>query len=168
MEIIIIDSNILFQLEYGGLVDAAFSLKKYKMLTTSLIFENEVRRNYLCDRGLEIRDLSEYEVSRLEMLAAIKRPGGAYAPGKPDISTFVLAESLNAKLITGDAGLRTLSEKLGVEVHGLIWFINELFEEKIIDSKQAKCFYEAVLFFGGRLPVEEIEKQLKRFEKSER
>ena len=46
------------------------------------------------------------------------------------VSTFVLAESLNAKLITGDAGLRTLSEKLGVEVHGLIWFINELFEEK--------------------------------------
>ena len=53
-----------------------------------------------------------------------------------DHSALALAMQEKCPLLTGDKDLRTAAKSEGVEVHGTVWIIEELLNQKLI--KQAK------------------------------
>jgi predicted nucleic acid-binding protein len=72
-----------------------------------------------------------------------------------DHSALALALQERCPLLTGDKDLRVAAKKEGVEVHGTLWIIEELLNQKILKQSQAK---------GSRLPWGDVEKLLNRWE----
>ncbi|MGB9748138.1 MAG: hypothetical protein ACPLXM_14525, partial [Bacteroidales bacterium] len=56
--------------------------------------------------------------------------------------------------------MREVAEKLGLEVHGTIWVIDELFNGKRISSPKALALLERLLQTNNWLPKGEIEKRI--------
>ena len=79
---------------------------------------------------------------------------------------FVLAEShVDCILLTGDSHLRNLAVKHKIEVHGILWVIDEIHRNSI---KAARLLYAALLELSAdpavRLPKRELTLYLKRYE----
>jgi predicted nucleic acid-binding protein len=60
--------------------------------------------------------------------------------------------------------LRLAAKKEGVEVHGTLWIIEELLNQKIIQQSQAKGSFDAMKVKGSRLPWGDVDKLLNRWE----
>jgi predicted nucleic acid-binding protein len=81
-----------------------------------------------------------------------------------DHSALALAIQERCPLLTGDKDLRVAAKKEGVEVHGTLWIIEELLNQKIIQQNQAKDSFDAMRVKGSRLPWGDVEKLLNRSE----
>lgn len=68
-------------------------------------------------------------------------------------------------LLTGDRKLRNASLIDGVEVHGIIYVINQLVEEGILAKRIAISKLKQLGPSNPRLPKDEIEKRIKLWEK---
>lgn len=75
------------------------------------------------------------------------------------MSVLLLAEQLNATLLTGDGRLRSKSEKSGLEVRGTLWVLDELVRQSIITRTIAFKKLEIIIAKGARLPESEIQKR---------
>ncbi len=81
-----------------------------------------------------------------------------------DHSALALALQEQCPLLTGDKDLRVAAKKEGVEVHGTIWIIEELLNQKMIQKSQATGSFDAMRAKGSRLPWGDVEKLLSRWE----
>ena len=82
---------------------------------------------------------------------------------------FALAESVKAcVLLTGDAELRTLAESHDMEVHGILWLLDEIHRHGLAPAEQLAAvlrgFDEDPVV---RLPGHELAALLRRLEKTE-
>ncbi|VAX13533.1 hypothetical protein MNBD_GAMMA24-2170 [hydrothermal vent metagenome] len=59
--------------------------------------------------------------------------------------------------------MRKLMQRL---IHGTLWLIERLHSEKIIHHKRAEQAYTEMSQKNRRLPWDEVEKQLKQFQKN--
>ena len=66
-------------------------------------------------------------------------------------------------LLTGEAILRTTAEQEGLEVHGMLWLMDEMFNKDLIDFPGAKKAYAAMKQDGSRLPWDKVDRQLRRY-----
>ncbi|NLG71656.1 MAG: PIN domain-containing protein [Chloroflexi bacterium] len=83
-----------------------------------------------------------------------------------DLAAFILARDLNAVLLTGDRRLRALAEAHGVEVHGVLWILDQLIHRQILEPGAACERLERICAMGARLPVGECERRLIRWRSS--
>ena len=72
------------------------------------------------------------------------------------------AKQLNCPLLTGDGKLRSEAIDQGVTVHGSLWVIRTLVEQKIISVEVGVENLEKLKIINDRLPLEEIEKLIKK------
>lgn len=56
------------------------------------------------------------------------------------------------------------AENEEVEVHGTLWLIEQMVSAGLIRPKRARQAYDAMRKAGRRLPWDEVEDQLRRFE----
>jgi len=73
-----------------------------------------------------------------------------------DAHVLVLADSLGAFLLTGDRVLRNKAEKMGVEVHGILWLLDVMMASKGLDCMEVLDALDRMASGGSRLPVAEI------------
>lgn len=127
MQIIISDSSCLIDLRKTALLKA-FLMLPYEIVIPNTLFEEELLRfseqekKALLDNGLKVLDLPGEGVRR-----AIKLEADFPVLSIHDCFAFALAESIpDSILLTGDGGLRTIASDHQIEVHGVLWAIDEM------------------------------------------
>lgn len=127
MRIVVSDSSCLIDLRKASLLDAFLKLP-YEILIPNTLFHDELlkftaaEKRSLLRNGLKVVDIPGAGVLRAREIIQ----------ETPRLSTndgfaFVVAEDhAGCILVTGDRLLRSVATDHGIEVHGVLWIIDEL------------------------------------------
>lgn len=154
------DANIWIDLHHANLLDEVFQLEATWM-TPDIVFYDEVLtvdRPLLKDLGLHVRPLTGEELNRITEISP-HYP----SPSPKDLSTIVVAEVEDCIVVTGDGPLRTAVETEGIEVHGVLWVLDQLVDQSIISSSRAATALNTMVSRGSRLPESEVKQRLRRW-----
>jgi predicted nucleic acid-binding protein len=165
MRIVVSDSSCLIDLRKVSLLDALLKLP-CEFLIPDTLFEDELlkftteQKKALVRGGLKVIDLPGERVLRAQ---AIIRQSPRLSVN--DGFAFVLAESHpGCILLTGDGELRGLAARHSMEVHGVLWVLDELHRHEI---ESAKALLAALRAFSAdptvRLPARDVAASIKRF-----
>lgn len=165
MRIVVSDTSCLIDLRKVSLLDALLRLP-CEFLIPDTLFEDELlkftaaQKKALIRAGLKVIDLPGERVLRAQ--AVIKQ---APRLSVHDGFAFALAEGHpGCILLTGDGELRNLAARHKMEVHGVLWVIDELHRHQI---EKAKILLAALRAFSAdptvRLPRREVAASIKRF-----
>lgn len=158
MRILVSDTSVLVDLERGGLIEATCRLP-HQFVVPDLLYRRELEANQgprWKASGLQIAELSDVEVRiaqdvRLEVAQL----------SLPDSFAFALASQRRWTLLTGDGALRSYASSRQVQVHGVLWVIDELQVNAVLERDQ---LFMALKTIGEhprcRLPRVEIERRL--------
>ena len=148
---LVTDASIWISLERAGVLLAVLDLP-YDFISPDLV-AGELRtpmEGLLAEAGLRIESLSGEEVAALVDLTE-KYP----APGRKDLSTLVLAKKLSAVLLTGDAKLRAAAAQEGIEVHGVLWLLQQMVDHELLGPLDAAGLVDTLTDRGIYLPKRE-------------
>jgi predicted nucleic acid-binding protein len=165
MRIVVSDSSCLIDLRKVSLLDALLKLP-CEFLIPNTLFEDEllkftpIQKKALVRGGLQVIDLPGERVLRAR---AVMRQAPRLSVH--DGFAFALAESQSGCiLLTGDGELRSLATQHNMEVHGVLWVIDELHRNRIV---KAKALLSALQTFSSdptvRLPRREVATFIKRY-----
>ncbi len=165
MRIVVSDSSCLIDLRKVSLLDALLRLP-FEFLIPDTLFEDELlkftaaQKKALLRGGLKVIDLPGERVLRAQ---AVMRQAPRLSVN--DGFAFALAEGHpGCILLTGDGELRDLATRHQMEVHGVLWAIDEIHRNQI---ETAKTLLAALQAFSEdpavRLPRREVSASIKRF-----
>lgn len=167
MQVIAIqDANIIIDLVNIDLFSSCLQLP-YQFITTDLIFYSELYEAQVAfiDPHIQTGKFTLIKIPP-EDLAEIK------AASKEDIrlseqdwSAFYYAQKLNGLLMTGDKRLKELAAKKNVPACGILWILDELLMQSVIDHAKAIAYLNGLVQKNKWLPVDECEKRLKGWAK---
>lgn len=166
MRIVVSDSSCLIDLQKVSLLDAFLRLP-YEVLIPNTLFEDELirfsvaQKRALIRAGLKVIDLPGERVVRAQQVLR-----EAPRLSIHDAFAFVLAEAeQGCILLTGDGSLRTIAETKKIEVHGVLWVIDELHTHRICFPRELHAALQQLLDDPAvRLPRRDLMVSLKRFE----
>jgi predicted nucleic acid-binding protein len=166
MRIVVSDSSCLIDLRKVSLLDTFLRLP-YEFLIPNTLFEEELlkftaaQKNALVRGGLKVVDLPGERVLRAQQVVRTVPTISVH-----DGFAFALAESHpDSILLSGDGELRKLAAVHEIEVHGVLWVIDEIHRCKLATVANLRS---ALQLFSGdatvRLPRRELVAYIKRFE----
>jgi len=166
MRIIISDTSCLIDLRKAALL-AAFLRLPYEILIPNTLFEDELlsfsseEKRGLISAGLKVVDLPGPQVSRARDVIRAQPRLSIH-----DGFAFALAETLpGCILLTGATALRTLAERSRIEVHGIFWVCDQLFDGKLSTAKQLHiALSKLAADFSVRLPKRELAAYIRRYQ----
>jgi hypothetical protein len=166
MRIIISDSSCLIDLRKASLL-AAFLRLPFEILTPNTLFEDELlsftaaEKLSLIRDGLKVVDLPGVQVSRARDVIR-SRPRLSIHDG----FAFALAEAhATCILLTGDSELRSLAESSRIEVHGVLWVCDQLFDGKLSTAEQLLAALSQLAADPAvRLPKRELAGYIRRYQ----
>lgn len=136
----VVDTNTIFDLHYGKLLQITFRLPCKFVITNFIIRElHNPPFHTLSSMGLLVENLSSEGVKELRDMM-----GRYEGPSYQDISVLVLAKARNTVLITGDEALRRAAADNSVDCHGTCWLIDYLANESLITYSEAISAYELI------------------------
>ncbi|GHF01451.1 hypothetical protein GCM10016455_23000 [Aliiroseovarius zhejiangensis] len=167
MRIVISDTSCLIDLRKGGLLSGLLALP-YQFAIPLPLFEDELldmsgrEKQMLIDSGLEVWDLSGEQVKRS---GDVQRGNRALTIN--DCFAFIAAaDTSDAILLTGDGPLRRFASAQAVEVHGVLWAVDEMHAASVMPPQ---VLYRALVIFEEDptvwLPVAEHTRRLQKFRK---
>lgn len=161
-EIVIKDACVLFDLIDLGILKQFYQLDITVYTTPEVIAEitdeaqlTEVN-NYIENGRLRIDEYGTFET--IVTIIAMN-PGLSFADG----SVIELAIRINATVLSSDKGLRNEAQRRSLKVRGVIWVIEELEKNGIIDVKTAIEVLNKYPQVNKRAPVSEIEKLIRKY-----
>jgi predicted nucleic acid-binding protein len=165
MRIVVSDSSCLIDLRKVSLLDALLRLP-CEFLIPDTLFEDELlkftpaQKKSLIRGGLKVIDLPGERVLRAQAVIRLSPRLSVH-----DGFAFALAEShAGCILLTGDGELRNLATQHKMEVHGVLWVIDEMHRHRI---EKAKTLLAALRSFSAdstvRLPRREVAASIRRF-----
>jgi len=158
MLLVISDACVLIDIECGELTSAMFSLS-YQFVVPDTLFAEELeeRHSHLSQFGLISKTMSG------DLVAEAYRLHQTYKqPSVNDLLALTLAKHEGCQLLTGDKALRNAAKKLNVEVHGTIWLVEQMLQDKKITVGVARVAFQKMKESGSRLPWGEVDKVLSR------
>lgn len=158
--ILVADANIWIDFHHAGRLKEIFALP-FEICTTDFVADELKKPDItkLKSLGLRVESLSAEKVQTLFDLANKYRK-----PSLPDLSCLLLAKDKNCGLLTGDNNLRAASKEEGVKVHGTLWLLDKLVENKVLKKKSASQALTKMMEHGARLPADECSIRLKNWE----
>lgn len=156
------DANIFIDLIILGLIGNLFELD-IEIHTTREVFDQLTTKQrdtlvtYHANGSLVIYDFSAEEIAEIYNLSF---PAGLEPA---DRSVFYYAKRLACMVISGDNKLRKYCHSNGLEVHGLIWFFDEVVARELISKATALTKLEKLMSYNDRLPGDELSKRLKEW-----
>ena len=158
MAVLVSDTSVIFDLERGGLLDQVFQLP-YEFAVPDLLFDRELAEEFgdrLIALGLRVESLSGEEVAAAAQLTRRER-----SLSGPDAFAFSIAQSRTWTLLTGDGALRRTAEAAGVAVHGVLWVLDQLEQQAVVDLEILYDGLSAIAVHPRcRLPRAEIARRL--------
>jgi hypothetical protein len=169
VRIIVSDSSCLIDLRKASLLDVFLRLP-YEILIPNTLFEEELirftveQKETLVRGGLQIMDLPGESVLRAQEVV-----GALPHLSIHDGFAFALAErNPGCILLTGDGGLRKLGLEHRMEVHGMLWLIDEIHANGLASTERLltilRAFADDPLV---RLPKRELALQIRRYERGD-
>jgi len=163
MKLIITDANIFFDIICIGALPEFFALD-YEISTTNFVVKEILESNQKeqIESFIRAKKLHVFKLTIDEIEAIMTFPTKRTFKGITDKTVLWKSHQLKCPLLTGDKKLKNEAEDLQIEVHGSIWVINELIEQKIITNTKGVELLEALKFINASLPHNEIDKIIKR------
>ena len=160
--LIISDSNIFIDMEIARLTQQMFQLPE-AIGTPNTLYHEELADQHpdLPALGLRIMNVEEDFMKMADQWQDMYPD-----PTFNDLTAMALAKQEECALLTGDKGLRNAATHEGIDVHGTLWLMERMHSEKIIHHKRAEQAYAEMRQENRHLPWDEVEKQLKRFQKN--
>ena len=166
MRIIVSDSSCLIDLKKASLLGVFLSLP-YEILIPNTLFEDELlsftagEKRMLLQSGLQVVDLPGQQVLRAREVIT-SRPRLSVHDG----FAYALAEMHTGSiLLTGDGQLRALATSNKIEVHGVLWVVDEIHRGRLTT---VKALHAALTVLADdptvRLPKRDLTAALERFE----
>lgn len=167
MILLVNDANILIDLLKIDLVEEFFELE-YGFHVADLVIDNEVLEENATQLELLISSgqLTRHRFSSEELGEILTLFNELMRLSVPDCSCLFLARKLDAVLLTGDAALRRVAEQEAIEVHGILWVLDELAAMGRLTKAEAVDKLEALMSFNQRLPQKECRKRLKAWRRT--
>jgi predicted nucleic acid-binding protein len=161
--LLISDANVLIDMETGGLLRHMFRLAA-TFAVPNILYEEELREYHpeLQKLGLQSRELGEKAVDYAVTLTAAHRNSGASIN---DLLALALAHQEQCALLSGDGKLREIAIAEKVEVHGTLWLVAQMVNERVITPRQAAAAYAKMKQANRWPPWDEVEKQIRSFRK---
>ena len=163
MKLIITDSSVFFDIIKIQALPEFFALD-FEICTTDFvkgeILESEQKEEielFIRSKQLTVFLLNENEIDEVENFKT-KR----FFKTLIDKTVLWKAKQLNCPLLTGDAKLRSEATEQGITVHGSLWVIRMMVESKVVTANAGIGFLENLKVSNDRLPLEEIEKLIKK------
>lgn len=163
-QIVVSDSNCLIDLRKASLLEAFLSLPfevviPDLMLTNELLSFSEAEIHRLLALGLKPRELDGASITQVSQLNRTIPSLTVY-----DCMAYVLAQgSPNSILFTGDQRLRTHAESNQVEVHGVLWGIEQMQQHTVASTQLLVLGLQALKADTSvRIPKTELTSLLER------
>lgn len=167
LRVVISDSSCLIDMRKASLLDAFLRLP-YEVLIPNTLFEEELlkftaaQKRSLLRGGLKVVDLPGERVDRARHIVR-EFPHLSVHDG----FAYALAESRpGCILLTGDGPLRAFAHKQKIEVHGILWVIDELHRQKVSAAVLHAALQVLAKDSTVRLPQHELTAYLKRYASS--
>lgn len=154
------DANILIDLVKTGLLEVSLQLP-IVYYTTNIIFEElyEAQKEYfrtaIENGNYLIIDISLEEMGEIYHLVSLD-PNLS----EQDWSAYYFAQKWSCMLLTGDNRLRTRASSSGIEVHGILWILDELVRNQKVTERMAYELLERLMKINRRLPLKECRERL--------
>jgi predicted nucleic acid-binding protein len=166
MRIVVSDSSCLIDLRKVSMLDSLLRLP-YEFLIPNTLFEEELikftaaQKKALIRGGLKVVDLPGERVLRAQAIVR-ELPQLSVHDG----FAFALAESHpDSILLSGDEALRALATGHAIEVHGVLWVLDELYRNRLTQAATVLTVLRAFLEDATvRLPRREVATYIKRYE----
>ena len=158
METLVSDTSVLIDLDRGTLVEATFRLP-FEFTVPDLLYERELKEHGGPDfvrLGLRIAELDGDGVSLALGYRRKRRPLSL-----PDSFALALAKTNAWTLLSGDRELRELAEEEEVRCHGVLWLLDQMLEQRVIDLDDLRAGLGKIAAHPRcRLPKSEIRKRI--------
>ena len=155
-QVYISDTNIWIDLQNAGLLDKLFNLPFLISCTDFVLNElTGFDHQHLIDMGLVIEALDEQATASLIGLMRSHNNSSV-----ADVSCFQLASETGRPLLTGDRRLRIQAQSNGLQVHGVLWLLDQMLAHQVITAHEAGVGLQNMLACGARLPAEEVRRRL--------
>ena len=160
-KLLISDANIIIDIVAGELVEAMFALE-YEFGVPDVLYADELEAQHstMLDVGLRQFELAPELVNSA---IALYEKAVVTKVSANDCMALALAQAEECPLLTGDAKLKQLATSEGVTVFGTLWLVENMLNSGLLTAAEAEEAYQKVLEDGSRLPIREINKQLKKF-----
>jgi predicted nucleic acid-binding protein len=153
----VLDTSICVDLANAGLLQVALRLSHTLKLPDVIAEElNEPPGSSLVELGFGTVSLPDVQ----EVATLVEK---YRKPSTNDLFALACAKGNECILLTGDADLRKAAEIEKVEVHGILWVLDELVKEGVLSPVDAVTSLERVIAGGSWLPQQECEERLKRW-----
>lgn len=168
-KIVVNDTNVFIDLFNVGLLEGFFSLP-WEVHTTEFVMLELTREgqhdsiSQFVENGLLHIPVFNGSVMS-EILELYQQLRNKTNVSLTDYTVWYYAKCNSYTLLTGDRKLRNASLIDGVEVHGIIYVIDQLVDEGILAKRIAISKLKQLRKSNPRLPKEEIEKRIKQWEK---
>lgn len=156
------DASALIDIQKAGL------LEQYSKIGFTLVLPDVVQAEL---RDMTVVDFEKlgFEVASLDGrgVLAVKEIRDAHAGlSLADTFALVVAEDVSGSvLLTGDRQLRIVAQKRGVEVHGVLWMLDRMFEQDLLAAGR---ILEVLSFFENdttvRLPPRLLSLYLQKYQ----
>lgn len=159
-KVMVSDTNIWIDLEHGGILEQVFALP-YHFVTTDFVWDelHQPSGASVVALGLEIEELDSDVIERLfELKRELNNSSLA------DVSCYYLAVARNWVLLTGDGAVRKAGLAKDIEVHGVLWLMDCLFDLQLVDGQTLCNALEAMLEGGARLPRDKCDIRLEAWQ----
>jgi predicted nucleic acid-binding protein len=165
MRIVISDSSCLIDLRKVSLLDALLTLP-YEFLIPNTLFEEELikftaaQKKELVRRGLKVIDLPGEAVLRAQAVVRLLPRLSVH-----DGFAFALAETHpGCILLTSDNELRVLASQNEMEVHGILWVIDEMHRNQVKSAAALLAVLQTLSADPAvRLPQKELAAIIKQY-----
>lgn len=161
MPFLVSDTSVIFDLDRGDLLDAAFRIDD-TLVVPDLLFARELDADFgirLRALGIVVETLDSAEVTRAAQLGRAERRLSV-----ADAFAFALAQRRQWTLLTGDGVLRAVAEAEGLRVHGVLWLIDRIEVLGICNLPTLHgCLTKIAAHPRCRLPRREIDLRLRRY-----
>lgn len=158
------DANILIDCAEIGILDYVFQLPLH-FITSDFIWEEILQAHQqksiqrFIERGsLTVVSFSSEEVNTIADL--LQRHTGI---SLEDSSAMYLAEKETAVLLTGDSKLRKICQSAGIQVHGIIWLLDEIYNQQLIDRNLACEKIRLLQLTNTRLPKAIVQDRIRHW-----
>ena len=152
------DTSVLIDLDRGSLVESTFRLP-FEFTVPDLLYERELREHGgpgFVRLGLRVEELDGDGVSLALSYLSKRR-----SLSLPDSFALALAKTNAWMLLSGDRELRELAEEVEVQCHGVLWLLDQMFEQRVIDLEDLRAGLGRIAAHPRcRLPKSEIRKRL--------
>lgn len=159
MKVLVSDTNIWIDLYHGGLLEAVFRLP-YQFVTTDFVWQelHKPPGASLLELGLTVEGLDSTDLAELHMLM-----GRLNSSSLADVSCYYLAASRKWTLLTGDKAVRKDGEAAQLEVRGVLWLMDELYINTLLNGEELAAALQVMLENGARLPDKECKLRILRW-----